>query len=404
MAMQSIRSIQQLNQRELDACTYVPAALHFSLQSLTFLSPPSGSWHRDYAHTAFISFGSIPYGLSEGDIITIFSQYGNPVYINLVRDKETGKSKGFGFLKYEDQRSTDLAVDNLSGAEVLGRVIRVDHSDYKVKDGERIYDNTMGSGGEEADDGADDTEKEEDRRPVLSEERELERLIREHDEEDPMKDTLVRTKREEVEKAVARWKKGQEREERHKKRRHRSHRKRKVEDDEREAGRERKRRLHRSRSVDDADDEERDGKRRSRSPEKRNGEGRGPTRNTLRDRDEDRRYKSRDVSGDRKYARDGRNHRRRRHSSSCSSDDAGRRRRRDSTSPDSLERDNRRRKKQRETLVSLDEETNSRRRTERPRYGDSGKRSESEDERNDRRKRPRDQARRDRNHQTRDDP
>ena len=48
------------------------------------------------------------------------------------RDKETGKQKGFAFLMYEDQRSTILAVDNLNGAKVLDRTIRVDHvKNYK---------------------------------------------------------------------------------------------------------------------------------------------------------------------------------------------------------------------------------------------------------------------------------
>jgi RNA recognition motif-containing protein len=47
--------------------------------------------------------------------------------VNLPRDKETGKTKGFGFVMYEDQRSTVLAVDNLNGAKVLERTLRVDH-------------------------------------------------------------------------------------------------------------------------------------------------------------------------------------------------------------------------------------------------------------------------------------
>ena len=52
--------------------------------------------------------------------------------VNLPRDKETGKQKGFGFLMYEDQRSTVLAVDNLNGAKVLDRTLRVDHvKNYK---------------------------------------------------------------------------------------------------------------------------------------------------------------------------------------------------------------------------------------------------------------------------------
>lgn len=48
------------------------------------------------------------------------------------RDKGTGKSKGFAFLMYEDQRSTVLAVDNLNGAKVRNRTLKVDHvKDYK---------------------------------------------------------------------------------------------------------------------------------------------------------------------------------------------------------------------------------------------------------------------------------
>lgn len=48
------------------------------------------------------------------------------------RDKETGKPRGFAFLMYEDQRSTVLAVDNLNGAQVLEKTLRVDHvKNYK---------------------------------------------------------------------------------------------------------------------------------------------------------------------------------------------------------------------------------------------------------------------------------
>ena len=47
-----------------------------------------------------------------------YYRYGEIVNINLVRDKKTGKSKGFCFVGYEDQRSTTLAVDNLNGIKV----------------------------------------------------------------------------------------------------------------------------------------------------------------------------------------------------------------------------------------------------------------------------------------------
>ncbi|KAL1767065.1 RNA-binding motif protein, X-linked 2 [Sigmodon hispidus] len=90
------------------------------------------SWHSEYKDSAWIFLGGLPYELTEGDIICVFSQYGEIVNINLVRDKKTGKSKGFCFLCYEDQRSTVLAVDNFNGIKIKGRTIRVDHvSNYR---------------------------------------------------------------------------------------------------------------------------------------------------------------------------------------------------------------------------------------------------------------------------------
>lgn len=194
--MQSVRQIQRLNDAELEKCV-----------------PPSASWHTDYRDTAYVHVGGLPFELSEGDVLTIFSQYGNPVHVNLVRDKETGKSRGFAFLKYEDQRSCDLAVDNLSGAGVLGRVLSVDHARYKLKEGE-----IEGEGMNEEDDTQDeatDTDGEGRRkrrrsdeanshsdRPALKEELELAKMLRDHDDDDPMKAYLLKEKREQIAEAL----------------------------------------------------------------------------------------------------------------------------------------------------------------------------------------------------------
>merc|ERR1711982_103039 len=77
------------------------------------------SWHNEYKDSAWIFTGGLPYDLTEGDVICVFSQYGEVVHINLIRDHKTGKSKGFGFICYEDQRSTILAVDNLNGMKLF---------------------------------------------------------------------------------------------------------------------------------------------------------------------------------------------------------------------------------------------------------------------------------------------
>ncbi|NXI29387.1 RBMX2 protein, partial [Sterrhoptilus dennistouni] len=80
-----------------------------------------------YKDSAWIFVGGLHHELTEGDVICVFSQYGEVVNINLVRDKRTGKSKGFCFLCYEDERSAILAVDNLNGFKIKGWTIRVDH-------------------------------------------------------------------------------------------------------------------------------------------------------------------------------------------------------------------------------------------------------------------------------------
>lgn len=95
------------------------------------------SWHERFSHSAYIFAGGLDYELTEGDLLAVFAQYGELVDVHLVRDKTSGKSRGFAFLAYEDQRSTVLAVDNLSGAVVAGRKIRVDHVDnYKKRKAE----------------------------------------------------------------------------------------------------------------------------------------------------------------------------------------------------------------------------------------------------------------------------
>ncbi|KAI1922755.1 RNA-binding protein Cwf29 [Ophidiomyces ophidiicola] len=235
--MNSIRQIQALNKRELENAVSSEA-----------------SWHADYRDTAYIYIGGLPYDLSEGDILTIFSQFGEPVHINLVRDKETGKSKGFAFLKYEDQRSTDLAVDNLGGATVMGRLLRVDHMRYKRKEDEGLEDNVATLAIEPEKD-QDDRERhrrtkkrrsdkdggDERRGPLIKEEEELARLIEEHDAEDPMKEYLIQEKRDEVERALANSKSSKHRHRHHHRRRRSTDRSRSREDRHSQYGRPRSR-------------------------------------------------------------------------------------------------------------------------------------------------------------------
>lgn len=121
--MNSIHKINAINQKELELDVSDDA-----------------SWHADYKDTAYIYIGNLHHDLKEEDVLKIFSQYGNPSHINLVKDKETGKARGFCYLKYEDQRSCVLAVDNFNGTKIYERPLRVDHTYYRLAEGQNEND------------------------------------------------------------------------------------------------------------------------------------------------------------------------------------------------------------------------------------------------------------------------
>lgn len=91
----------------------------------------NASWHRDYRDTSWVFVGGLAPKLSEGDVICVLSQVGEVEDLHLVRDDDTGQSKGFGYLKFESFESSVLAVDNFNGVELVGRTLRVDHARYE---------------------------------------------------------------------------------------------------------------------------------------------------------------------------------------------------------------------------------------------------------------------------------
>lgn len=100
----------------------------------------NASWHADYRDTPYIYIGNLHEDLKEKDIVIIFSQYGNPTHVNLIKNKETGKSRGFCYLKYEDHQSCILAIDNFNGVKIYDRPLKVDHTYYKLVEGQNEDD------------------------------------------------------------------------------------------------------------------------------------------------------------------------------------------------------------------------------------------------------------------------
>lgn len=70
-----------------------------------------------------IYIGNINYKLSEEELQQIFEEYGDVVSLKIIKDKRTGRSKGYGFVEMSNKESALQAIENLNRKEILGRKI-----------------------------------------------------------------------------------------------------------------------------------------------------------------------------------------------------------------------------------------------------------------------------------------
>ncbi len=69
--------------------------------------------------------GSLPYKLTEDEMKDFFAQVGEVVSVRIITDRDTGRSKGFGFVEMAEDSAGDAAIADLNGKELLGRPITV---------------------------------------------------------------------------------------------------------------------------------------------------------------------------------------------------------------------------------------------------------------------------------------
>jgi cold-inducible RNA-binding protein len=72
--------------------------------------------------------GSLPWGVDDQKLNELFSAFGSVSSAVVLKDKMTGRSRGFGFVEYEDDAAADEAVSKMNGADVEGRKIVVNEA------------------------------------------------------------------------------------------------------------------------------------------------------------------------------------------------------------------------------------------------------------------------------------
>lgn len=86
--------------------------------------------------------GGLPYSVTEGRLTELFSAHGTVDSANVISDKLTGQSRGFGFVEMSSSSEAQSAIQSLNGTQFEGRSLTVNEAKPMVK-----RDNFGGGGG-----------------------------------------------------------------------------------------------------------------------------------------------------------------------------------------------------------------------------------------------------------------
>jgi RNA recognition motif-containing protein len=97
-----------------------------------------------------IYVGNLPFSISEEQLSSAFAQFGAVDSAKVVTDRETGRSKGFGFVEMPVDSEADQAIEKLNGTDLNGRNINVSEArpqENKPRGGGRGFGGPRGGGG-----------------------------------------------------------------------------------------------------------------------------------------------------------------------------------------------------------------------------------------------------------------
>jgi len=78
--------------------------------------------------------GSISWNITWQELKEAFSEFGEVGFVKIVTDRETGRSKGFGFVEFANAEEATAAKEAMDGKELDGRAINVDFAQEKPQD------------------------------------------------------------------------------------------------------------------------------------------------------------------------------------------------------------------------------------------------------------------------------
>ena len=77
--------------------------------------------------------GNLPWAVTDEDLRSMFSDFGSVASAVVITDRDTGRSRGFGFVELED--GADQAIEAMNGQDIQGRPLRVNEAQSKSRGG-----------------------------------------------------------------------------------------------------------------------------------------------------------------------------------------------------------------------------------------------------------------------------
>lgn len=77
--------------------------------------------------------GNLPWSTTDSDLESMFGEYGAVQSASVITDRETGRSRGFGFVEMSDGEECKRAMNELNGHQIDSRALKVNEANDKPK-------------------------------------------------------------------------------------------------------------------------------------------------------------------------------------------------------------------------------------------------------------------------------
>ena len=97
-----------------------------------------------------IYVGNLSYNATEDDLRQAFAQYGEVSSVSVIKDRETGRPRGFAFVEMPDEGQAKQAIENVNNSEIAGRRVTVNEArprEERPSGGGNFRGNRPGGGG-----------------------------------------------------------------------------------------------------------------------------------------------------------------------------------------------------------------------------------------------------------------